>query len=145
MADFRAGKIRVLCVGIQAVNLGHNLDTASVVICDGLPWDFATWDQYLKRARRLTSRRPVKVYPILPHDSLATTKWQRLADKTAAADLAMDGKLWAKDERPIDRAALLRELQERGARLMGDEVDEHAVRRLWYGIPDEGEQMALAI
>jgi hypothetical protein len=132
VADFRSGKSQVLCVGVNAMSLGHNLDVASVVIVDGLPWDFSTWDQFLKRARRLTSKKPVTVYIILPDGSLATEKWARLKDKTAAADLAMDGRLAAQKEEPIDQAALLRELQERGVRFDGTEIPEDQVRKAWY-------------
>jgi len=131
VADFRQGRADVLCVGVNAMCLGHNLDVASVVIVDGLPWDFATWDQFVKRARRLTSKRPVKVYVMLPADSLATKKWSLLKDKTASADLALDGRLARQDERPVDRAAVLRELQDRGVRFDGTEVPEAQVQRMW--------------
>ncbi|HTB50451.1 MAG TPA: SNF2-related protein, partial [Solirubrobacteraceae bacterium] len=36
MRDFRHGGLQVLLCGIPAIRLGHNLDTASVVIVDGL-------------------------------------------------------------------------------------------------------------
>ncbi len=131
VADFRAGRAQVLCTGVHAMSLGHNLDCASVVIVDGLPYDFATWDQYLKRARRLTSKRPITVYIIIPADSLTTKIWTRLKHKTAASDLALDGRLSHDDEEPIDRAAILRELQELGARVDGSEVLESDVRAMW--------------
>jgi hypothetical protein len=131
VADFRGGKADVLCVGVNAMCLGHNLDVASVVIVDGLPWDYATWDQFIKRARRLTSKRPVTVYVILPADSLAGRKWTGLNLKTDASDLALDGKLSARTEEKIDRAKILRELQARGVRFDGTEIPEVEVRRLW--------------
>jgi hypothetical protein len=131
VAEFRSGKADVLCVGVNAMCLGHNLDCASVVIVDGLPWDYATWDQFIKRARRLTSKRPVTVYVIMPSDSLATRKWTGLNFKTDASDLALDGKLSARAEEKIDRAKILRELQERGVRFDGTEVREAEVRRIW--------------
>lgn len=131
IARFKAGEIRVLCVGVQAVNLGHNLDCASVIILDGLPWDFATKDQMVKRVRRLTSRRPVTAYIIMPTASLTTKIWSVLKDKTAASDLALDAKLSRYDEAPIDRAAMLRDLQEQGAEIDGTEVPEEQVLALW--------------
>ena len=132
IARFRRGDIRVLCVGVQAVNLGHNLDCASVIILDGLPWDHATRDQMTKRVRRLTSRRPVSAYIIMPIASLTTKIWASLKDKAAASDLALDAKLSRQDETPIDRAAILRELQEEGAELDGTEVPERHVFQLWH-------------
>lgn len=134
MARFKRGGLRVLCVGVQAVNLGHNLDCASVIILDGLPWDFATKDQMVKRVRRLTSRRPVTAYIILPTSSLSTKIWSSLRDKTAASDLALDAKLSSHDEQPIDRTAILRELQEEGAELDGTEVPERHIFALWNGL-----------
>src|SRR5262249_32081422 len=86
---------------------------------------------FLKRARRLTSLKPVTVYIIIPENSLTTRIWSGLKDKTAASDLALDGKLSRTDEKPIDRAAILREMQERGARLDGSEVPEPEVQRMW--------------
>lgn len=131
MAAFRSGKTRVLCVGVQAVALGHNLDCANIGIIDGLPWDFASFDQWIKRIRRLTSKKPITVYVMLPENSLATKIWMQLVQKTAASDLALDGKIASQTEKPIDRAVVLRELQEAGARLDGTEVPEADVRALW--------------
>jgi hypothetical protein len=140
VADFRGGKADVLCVGVNAMCLGHNLDCASVVIVDGLPWDYATWDQFIKRARRLTSRKPVIVYVIMPSDSLATRKWVGLNFKTDASDLALDGKLSARAEEKIDRAKILRELQERGVHFDGTEIPEAEVQRLW-AVWDESDPL----
>ncbi len=135
IARFKAGQIRVLCVGVQAVNLGHSLECASVLIEEGLPYDFATKDQMIKRIRRLTSTKPNRVYLIMPTASLTTKIWSRLKDKTAASDLALDGHLSRHDEAPLDGAALLRELQEDGARLDGTEVAESEVFALWQRQP----------
>ena len=131
VADFKAGKASVLCVGVNAIAFGHSLDCASVAIIDGLPWDFATFDQFIKRIRRLTSHKPITVYIIMPPESLTTRIWARLKNKTAASDLALDGKLSRQNEAPIDRFAVLRELQERGARLDGTEVAEADVHTTW--------------
>jgi len=35
------------------------------VILKGLPWDFATFDQFIARVHRLTSQKPVVVYVVL--------------------------------------------------------------------------------
>lgn len=42
MRNFRHGSLQVLLCGIPAIRLGHNLDTASVVIVDGLVFSHAT-------------------------------------------------------------------------------------------------------
>jgi hypothetical protein len=88
-------------------------------------------DQFVKRARRLTSRKPVTFYVILPTGSISAEKWRRLKQKTASSDLALDGKLSSTVERPIDQAQVIRELSQRGARIDGTEIPEAEVERMW--------------
>ena len=47
--EFVEGDAQVLCAGIQAVQLGHNLDAASAVVLDGLPWSFSALSQFEAR------------------------------------------------------------------------------------------------
>lgn len=129
--DFRDGKYDVLCVGVNAVALGHNLDMATHVFGDGLPWDFATWDQFLKRARRLSSRKPVTVYVYFPENSLGAKKWSVIGDKTDASDLVLDGRIAERREAGIDKVSVLREMQEAGARVDGTEIEEAEIHALW--------------
>lgn len=75
---FIEGDAQVLCTGVNAIKLGHNLDTASTVILDGLPWSHEALDQFLARVHRLTSRRPVSVYVVLTRGSLDERKWDLL-------------------------------------------------------------------
>jgi len=49
--EYIHGACPVLCASIQAMGLGHNLDVASAVIINGLPWDFARFDQAINRAK----------------------------------------------------------------------------------------------
>jgi hypothetical protein len=78
---FASGDAQVLCAGVQALKLGHNLDVASCVTVSGLPYSFMVLDQFLARVHRLTSRRDVSVYVVIPRRSLAEDKWQLLKDK----------------------------------------------------------------
>jgi hypothetical protein len=133
VADFKNGKARVLCVGVNAIAFGHSLECASVAILDGLPWDFATFDQFIKRIRRLNSQRPITVYIIMPPNSLTTKIWHRLKNKTAASDIALDGKLVLQVETPIELSEILDELVASGATPDGTEVPEVDVRARWYG------------
>jgi len=96
------------------MTLGHNLSCANVVILRGLPWDYSSLYQFIARAHRLTSTRPVKVYIVTTQSSLDEKKWQLLEDKTAAAQLAVDGDLFAKDEEPVNLQEILEELIEQG-------------------------------
>ncbi|MDQ3770066.1 MAG: hypothetical protein M3370_11415, partial [Actinomycetota bacterium] len=131
VAAFIDGDAQVLCAGVQAVKLGHNLDTASSVILTGLPWSFEALDQFIKRVRRLTSRRPVSVYPLLTRGSLDERKWDLLDKKGAASDVALDGQLMARAEEQVDWNRVLREMRAAGVSASGDELDERDLQALW--------------
>jgi hypothetical protein len=96
----------VLCCGVQAVKLGHNLDQVNTVIVHGLPWTHLALKQFVDRAWRLTSRRDVTVWVIVPRvegsQTIAERKWQLVLDKGAASDLALDGQLIDKPEQKVD-------------------------------------------
>ena len=81
IAAFRDGDAQVLCCGIPSVRLGHNLDTASVVIVDGLVFSYEMFDQFIARAHRLTSRAPVTVYVPVVGGGLDEKKWELLCQR----------------------------------------------------------------
>ena len=111
--------------------VGHSLECASVAIIDGLPWDFATFDQFIKRIRRLNSQKPITVYIIMPPNSLTTRIWPRLKNKTAASDIALDGKLVLQIEDPMELIEVLEQLIAGGATPDGTEVPEAEVASMW--------------
>ena len=119
---FVAGNAQVLCAGVNAMKLGHNLDVASAVILHGLPYSHMVADQFLTRVHRLTSKREVSVYVVMPRGSLAERKWELLKDKGGASDLAFDGELSVQPEEAIDWAKVLREMKARGIRAAGDDT-----------------------
>jgi SNF2 family DNA or RNA helicase len=84
---FAEGEAQVLCCGLQAVKLGHNLASASVVIINGLDWSHMILVQFLDRVHRLTSQKPVNVYIVIPKGTIAERKWALLKDKDGAADM----------------------------------------------------------
>ena len=129
--EFQQGTAQVLCAGIQALNLGHNLDRGSVVILNGFPWDASTVDQGIKRVRRLTSVKDVTIYVVMAKGSIDTEKWGLLRDKQDASDLAIDGELFDRKETKIDLQKQLRKMQKRGLPLTGEEISEDECLRLW--------------
>lgn len=131
VTEFVVGDAQVLCVGVNAMRLGHNLDVASTVVLVGLPWDHATLVQFEGRVWRLTSKRPVSVFVVMTRGSLDERKWQLLLNKGAAADVALDGQLIDKPEPPTDWSKVITEMIESGAKITGDEVPESAVKNLW--------------
>ncbi len=131
MRDFRHGSLQVLLCGIPAIRLGHNLDTASVVVVDGLVFSYEMFDQFIARAHRLSSKKPVTVYVMLTKGSLDEKKWKLLSAKAAAADLALDGQLMDEREEPISMEQVLKELQAKGVPLTGEEIAETELQAAW--------------
>ena len=134
MRDFRHGSLQVLLCGIPAIRLGHNLDTASVVIVDGLVFSYEMFDQFIARAHRLSSKRPVTVYVMITKGSLDEKKWELLCQKAEAADLALDGQLMDEREEPISLEQVLKDLQARGVPLTGEEIAESELQAAWDGL-----------
>jgi hypothetical protein len=131
VTQFVVGDAQVLCVGVNAMRLGHNLDVASTVVLAGLPWDHAGLVQFEGRVWRLTSKKPVSVFVVLTRDSLDTRKWNLLQDKGAAADVALDGQLIDQPEPPIEWAKVIKEMLRSGVEVQGDEIPETEVEVLW--------------
>ncbi len=131
VTEFVIGDAQVLCVGVNAMRLGHNLDVASTVVLVGLPWDHASLVQFEGRVWRLTSKRPVNVFVVMTRGSLDERKWKLLLNKGAAADVALDGQLIDEPEPAVDWSQILAEMIESGAEIHGDEVPETQVKSLW--------------
>ncbi len=132
---FAKGDAQVLCAGVGAMKLGHNLDVASTVIVSGLPYSYMALSQFEARVHRLTSTRPVSVYVVIPKGSLAERKWGLLADKGGASDLAYDGELSVQPEKPVDWSRVLKDMVARGIRALGDEIPEDEVEAAWKSVP----------
>jgi SNF2 family DNA or RNA helicase len=122
--QFVEGDAQVLCAGVAAVKLGHNLDISSTVIVHGLPYSFSTMDQFVARVHRLTSAKPVSVYSVIPKGSLAERKYQLLSQKGGASDLAFDGELQVQPEQATDWSKVLKEMKQRGIRALGEDGED---------------------
>ena len=132
VAGFSEGDGQVLCVGIEAMKLGHDLAAASVAIVLGMPWSHESLAQFQRRIHRLTSPRPVTVYSIVPKGTLAEKKYQLLSDKAAASDLALDGQLVEEEDEPIDWSKQIKELKAMGLAVDADDtIDEDDIKALW--------------
>jgi SNF2 family DNA or RNA helicase len=141
--QFVEGDAQVLCAGVAAVKLGHNLDVASTVIVHGLPYSFSVMDQFIARVHRLTSKKPVSVYCVIPRESLAERKYELLGQKGGSSDLAFDGELQVQPEQPTDWSKVLKEMKQRGIRAVSangkdgetdpeaETVDEADIQAAW--------------
>jgi len=134
VSAFTNGDAQVMCAGIAAMKLGHNMDKATTVIVHGLPDSFMMLDQFIARVHRLTSKNPVNVYVVVPEDSLAEKKWELLKDKGGTSDLAFDGELMLQQEEEVDWEEVLRQMKERGVHFDGSEVHEADVEAQWENL-----------
>lgn len=72
------------------------------------------------------------IYSIVPTGTLADKKYQLLTDKSAAADLALDGQLVDEEDEPIDWAKQVKELRAMGLAISTDDtIDEDDIKALW--------------
>lgn len=130
--EFIDGDADVLCVGVDAMKMGHNLDTAACAIVLGLPWSHEADDQFIKRVHRLSSKSPVSIYRIVPTATIADRKYGLLNDKGAAADLALDGQLVDEPDKPVNWSKELKELRKAGLTVTEqDTVAESDLEDLW--------------
>ncbi len=131
MREFRHGDLQVLLCGIPAIRLGHNLDTASVVVVDGLVFSYEMFDQFIARAHRLSSKqarhrvrdaheglaRREEVGAALRQGSRGGSRARRPAHGRArGADLAGEGAQGSPG---------------RGVPLTGEEIAEAELRAAW--------------
>lgn len=133
--EFVEGDAQVLCAGIAAMKLGHNLDVASTVIVHGLPYSFMSMSQFIARVHRLTSKFAVSVYVVLPKFSLAESKWSLLQNKGGVSDLAFDGELKVQPEKPIDWNKVIRDMRKQSGKNYGKEVHESEIFNRWEKVP----------
>lgn len=136
--DFQEGKMDALVSTQKAIRLGHNLDKGSAVVFLGLDWDYETWAQFRDRVHRLTSENPIDVYIVIPGEknlTLVGRKWDVIQDKAKGAAMAIDGSLPESHDEPIDKAAVIREMMDKGIKATGDEVLESEVAEAWRNTP----------
>jgi len=136
---FRTDRASVLCASIYSMKLGHNLDVANVVILRGLPWDYSSFDQFIARVHRLTSRRPVTIYVVMAEGTIDERKWELINQKGAASQLALDGTLYHQDTEQIDLQQILDELKQKGIS-SGSAIPEEQIRLQWYPSSEEHDQ-----
>ena len=130
--DFCDGDGQVLCVGIEAMKLGHDLAAASVAIVIGLPWSHESDAQFVRRIHRLSSQKPVTVYRVIPVASLAERKFSLLSDKSAASDLALDGQLVDDPPEPVNWEKQIKQMRAAGLAVSEDDtLDEAELEALW--------------
>jgi SNF2 family DNA or RNA helicase len=138
---FQTGELQVLVASVQSIRYGHNLDAANACVLNGLPDDYESFDQYIARIHRLTSKHEVDVYVVIPGSqggdkgTITRKKWDILRQKGDAANLALDGRLIEPNEEQISENEVMKSLAEKGVPIVGDEVPEEEIERIWNEVP----------
>jgi hypothetical protein len=137
--SFQTDDVDVFCAGTKAIRLGHNLDAAQAVILHGLDFDYEGLEQFVARIHRLTSKEAVDIFVILPtldeQQTITTRKWDLLEMKGGAAELALDGRLIAKNEQMISETEIIRDLMARGFDVTDEAVEESIMEDAWDSLP----------
>lgn len=137
MAEFKAGKFQVLLAGIEAVNLGHNLENSRRAIVYSLPWDLAGFEQAINRIHRLTSKRDCLVHILCTVGSIDAKIWDLIERKGAYAGLALDGALGYDDVKELDWNEFLRDLRdsfEEAANTIPEAILEDRLAEVFSGL-----------
>lgn len=138
ITNFQEGDAQVLVATIKSIRLGHNLDAASAVVCHGLEWQYEQFFQFEARAHRLTSKRPVDVFVVLPGEvdqTIPGRKWMSLEDKAKGIGKAIDGAVIEREEDTIDKAKIVREMLEKGIPKTGNEIPEENIKAAFQQLP----------
>ncbi len=105
--EFKQGKHAVMIAGIDSMSEGHSLECASNLIMPSLSWAYDTNSQAVERVHRLTSLKNVSIYYIITNNTLDERMETVYLEKSNSQDLALDGCLTIKDERPPNLAELM--------------------------------------
>lgn len=150
VADFKAGRFQVLIAGIEAMNLGHNLENAKRAIVYSLPFDLGSFDQAINRIHRLTSSQDVLIHILLVAGASIDGKmWNLIERKGASAGLAIDGELGFDDVEEVDWNQVAKELREEFESTAAITESQVAAKleHLWDGlklIERDGDQVRAA-
>jgi SNF2 family DNA or RNA helicase/predicted RNA methylase len=130
MRVFKNGTFPILIAGIEAVNLGHSLETCSNLILMDYPWEHSTTRQAIDRIHRLNSKKDVNVYMLYVAGSYEEVMLQMIDKKGMSSDLALDGRLVNQDELQLNYRQLLKESIKIFRSLKQDEfIDEALIKK----------------
>lgn len=95
---FKRGEYDLLIAGIEAMNLGHNIENARYAFMTDYIWEHSTTRQAVERIHRTHSKDDVEVYYLYHRDSIEEYHIDLIRRKGNASDLAIDGALQDNEE-----------------------------------------------
>jgi hypothetical protein len=122
--------IPMTLAGVECMAEGHSFHLTNNVILLAYSWAYDKFKQALDRVHRLNSVQPVNVYVVLCTGSIDRRLESLVQEKSAAAELVLDGRLIGERTEEINLAELLkvarREFNEKDATL-----DEGLLQAQW--------------
>lgn len=106
-STFKRGQASTLIASYEAMGRGHSFENCAHLIAVGYPWAYDAFAQYVDRIWRLTSPRPVTIYPMIATGSIDERMRDLFSDKSDTAQLMLDGKLFPETVDDIDPEMLL--------------------------------------
>jgi hypothetical protein len=91
---FKAGHYSVAVCGLYSMSEGYSLDHCSHLIMPGKAFAYDTNNQMEARVWRITSKRPVTIYPIITQTTIDERMEELYGEKSDTADLTLDGALF---------------------------------------------------
>lgn len=127
---FKRGDYPVLCAGMDAMARGHSFENCAHLITAAYPWAMDVMAQFVDRIWRLSSKRPITVYPFVTAGSIEERMRDVYGDKNDTARLSLDGRLFPETVEDLDPERLLAEAYDAFARAI-DRQDEHILEAGW--------------
>ena len=127
---FKRGDYPVLCAGMDAMARGHSFENCAHLITAAYPWAMDVMAQFVDRIWRLSSKRPITVYPFVTAGSIEERMRDVYGDKNDTARLSLDGRLFPETVEDLDPERLLAEAYDAFSR-SADRQDEHVLEAGW--------------
>jgi len=105
---FELGQVPVALGGVESVAEGHDFWRCSNVLLFSFSWAFDKFEQFINRAWRLASRRPVNVWCVIADGTMDRRLEASVFEKRDAAELVLDGRLLSAAAEEVSLAELLR-------------------------------------
>ncbi|CAB4158840.1 Helicase, C-terminal [uncultured Caudovirales phage] len=91
---FKAGHYSVAVCGLYSMSEGYSLDSCAHLIMPGKAFAYDTNNQFEARVWRITSKRPVTIYPVVTQTTIDERMEELYGEKSDTADLTLDGALF---------------------------------------------------
>jgi SNF2 family DNA or RNA helicase len=129
-AEFKSRRYPVLIAGLKAMGEGHSFENCANLILPAYSWAYDENEQFIHRIWRLNSPGPVTIHPILTAGTIDQRIYEVFTEKSDAASLALDGRLFTEPQSEVDLEQLLADAI-RIFRADAETIDEQTIVHEW--------------